>query len=79
VFWKIVVPLTIIAFVFGFPIAEFMVHGLDASLWRNTIQAPSVWFTAMVHSLGWDSLLVYRDMGIGQTKALGLYGRSALA
>lgn len=78
-FWKIFVPLTIVAFVLGFPIAEFMVHGLDASLWPNTIQAPSVWFTAMVHSFGWDSLIAYRDMAIGQTKALGPYGRSALA
>jgi type IV secretion system protein VirD4 len=78
-FWKIFVPLTMLAFVLGFPVAEFMVHGLDASLWPNTIQAPSVWFTAMVHSLGWDSLIAYRDMAIGQTKALGPYGRSALA
>ena len=78
-FWKIFVPLTIVALVLGFPIAEFMVHGLDASLWPNTIQAPSVWFTAMVHSFGWDSLIAYRDMAIGQTKALGPYGRSALA
>lgn len=51
-FWKIFVPLIIVALVFGFPVAEFMVHGFDASLWPNTIQAPSVWFTAMVRSFG---------------------------
>jgi type IV secretion system protein VirD4 len=78
-FWKIFVPLTIAAFVLGFPIAEFMVHGFDASLWPNTIHAPSAWFTAMVHSYGWDCLLAYRDMAIGQTKALGPYGRIAFA
>lgn len=78
-FWKIFVPLSIVAFVFGFPVAEFMVHGLDASLWPDTIQAPSVWFTAMLNSRGWDSLLAYRDMAFGQTKALGPYGRTALA
>lgn len=78
-FWKIFVPLTIMAFVLGLPVAEFMVHGLDASLWPNTIQAPSVWFTAMRDSWGWDSLLAYRDMAFGQTKALGPYGRTALA
>ncbi|KQT09260.1 MULTISPECIES: type IV secretory system conjugative DNA transfer family protein [unclassified Bradyrhizobium] len=78
-FWKIFVPLTILAFLFGFPVAEFMVHGFDASLWPNTIQPPSVWFTAMRDSWGWDSLLAYRDMTFGQTKALGSYGRTALA
>lgn len=78
-FWKIFVPLTIMAFLFGFPVAEFIVHGLDASLWPNTIQAPSVWFTAMRNSWGLDSLLAYRDMAFGQTKALGPYGRTALA
>ncbi|WP_061022090.1 type IV secretory system conjugative DNA transfer family protein [Bradyrhizobium sp. CCH5-F6] len=78
-FWKIFVPLTIMAFLFGFPVAEFTVHGLDASLWPNTIQPPSVWFTAMRNSWGLDSLLAYRDMAFGQTKALGPYGRTALA
>ncbi|TYO64276.1 TraM recognition domain-containing protein [Bradyrhizobium hipponense] len=78
-FWKIFVPLTMMAFVLGFPVAEFMVHGLDASLWPNTIQAPSAWFSAMLHSWGRDSLLAYRDMAFGQTKALGPYGRAALA
>ncbi|MGY4329430.1 type IV secretion system protein VirD4 [Bradyrhizobium sp. LB7.2] len=78
-FWKICVPLSILAFVFGFPVAEFMVHGLDASLWQNTIQAPSVWFTAMANSYGLDSLAAYRDMAFGQTNALGPYGRTALA
>jgi type IV secretion system protein VirD4 len=78
-FWKIFVPLALGAFVFGFPIAEFMVHGFDASLWPNTIQVPSAWFTAMVDSFGMDSLAAYRDMAFGQTKALGPYGRTALA
>lgn len=78
-FWKIFVPLTILAFLFGFPVAEFMMHGLDASLWPNTIQAPSVWFSAMLHSWGRDSLTAYHDMAFGQTKALGPYGRTALA
>jgi type IV secretion system protein VirD4 len=78
-FWKIFVPLTLLAFVFGFPIADFVVHGLDASLWPNRIEAPSVWFTAMANSFGLDSLFAYRDMAFGQTKALGPYGRSALA
>ncbi|MEW6151591.1 MAG: type IV secretory system conjugative DNA transfer family protein [Pseudomonadota bacterium] len=78
-FCKIFVPLTILAFLFGFPVAEFMVHGFDASLWPNTIQPPSVWFTAMRDSWGLDSLLAYRDMAFGQTKALGPYGRTALA
>ena len=78
-FWKIFVPLLLLAFVFGFPVAEFMVHGLDASLWPNTIQAPSVWFTAMADNYGLDSLAAYRDIAFGQTKALGPYGRSALA
>jgi type IV secretion system protein VirD4 len=78
-FWKIFMPLTLAAFVFGFPVADFVLHGLDASLWPDTIQPPSVWFTAMADSLGRDSLFAYRDMAFGQTKALGPYGRGALA
>lgn len=77
-FWKVFVPLSLFAFVFGFPIADFVVHGLYIALWPNTIQTPSAWFAAMADSLGRDSLFAYRDMAFGQTKALGPHGRIAL-
>src|SRR5258708_8223111 len=78
-FSKVVIPTTLAAFAFGFPIAELTVHGLDLSLWPVIAQHPWAWFSAMANSYGLESLSIYRDMAFGRTNSLGPAGRLAAA
>lgn len=78
-FWKVFVPVALAAFVFGFPIAEYAVHGFDLSLWPANVQHPAAWFSVMIDSYGLGPLSVYRDMAFGHTNSLGPVGRSAFA
>jgi len=78
-FWKFSLPFTLIAFVFGFPVAVFVVHGLDMSLWPEVAQRPSAWFSVMVNSYGLGAFSIYRDMAFGHTNSLGPAGRLAAA
>ena len=78
-FWKVFLPITLVAFAFGFPAAEFAVHGLDMSLWPDVAQRPSAWFSVMVKTYGLGSLSIYRDMAVGHTNSLGPTGPLAAA
>lgn len=78
-FWKIFVPVTIVAYLFGFPVAEIAVHGFDLSLWPEEVKRPSAWFSVMVESYGIEPLRIYRDMAFGQTQSLGPAGLIAAA
>lgn len=78
-FWKAFIPVTIAAFVFGFPVAEYAIHGFDMSLWPNVAQRPAAWFAMMFDSYGLGALSVYEQMAFGHTNSLGPVGRSALA
>ncbi|UYO54615.1 type IV secretory system conjugative DNA transfer family protein [Rhodopseudomonas palustris] len=78
-FWKIFVPITIVAYLFGFPVAEFAVHGFYPSLWPEAVQRPSAWFSVMVGSYGIEPLRIYRNMVFGQTQSLGPSGLIAAA
>lgn len=75
-FWKFFAALTLaaLAFLLGFPIAEFVVHGFDLSLWPTTVRPPGDWFAVMEQSRGLASLAAYRDMLLGHTEAFGPLG-----
>lgn len=75
--WIIFATLSFFAFVFGFPIAEYTVHGIDTALWPGDVKQPGVWFSALVSSTGWDSMQIYQDMASGRTTSFGTTGLSA--
>jgi type IV secretion system protein VirD4 len=77
--WKFFAALTLaaLAFVFGFPIAQVAVHGLNLSLWPKTVRSPADWFSILLQSRGLDSLVAYRDMLLGRTEAFGPLGLPA--
>lgn len=78
-FWRFFVPVSLAAFVFGFPAAELVVHGLDLSMWPPDVRKPVDWFAEMIQSFGLVSLETYRDMVFGRTHALGPLGLRAFA
>lgn len=38
------IPYIFVIFLFGYPIASSIVHGLDPSLWPTEVIAPGAWF-----------------------------------
>jgi hypothetical protein len=48
----IALGLTIAAFIFGFPVAEIVIHGFDISLWPVGVKHPSDWFAALISNYG---------------------------
>jgi type IV secretion system protein VirD4 len=75
---KYVAPgLAIVAFVFGFPTAQIMIHGFDISLWPVGVKHPSDWFAALISSYGLNPLGVYADLLFSRTNGVGIYGRLA--
>lgn len=73
-----VVPLAIVALIFGFPLAELMVHGLNTSLWPTGVARPSAWFESWIDSYTLKPLWTYVEVFIGRTNSLGPYGRLTL-
>jgi type IV secretion system protein VirD4 len=78
-FWKVFIPVTLLAYTFGFPIAEFAVHGWNLSLWPVVAQRPSAWFFKLATSYGLGPLSIYKQMLFDGTNSLGPVGRLALA
>lgn len=77
--WIIFAILTVFSFVFGFPAAEYAVHGWHSAFWPTGVSMPGTWFTVMVHSYGLDCLRVYHSLALGQTASFGALGLPVLA
>lgn len=70
--------LAVLAFVFGFPAAEYAVHGWHPAFWPAGVSMPGTWFSAMRNSYGLDSLRAYRLLAMGQTASFGSLGLPVL-
>ncbi|MBR1034620.1 hypothetical protein [Bradyrhizobium liaoningense] len=66
--------LTIVTIVFGFPAAEYAVHGTNISFWPASVRHPDAWFVAMRDSFGLATLRAYYNLPLGQTEAFGALG-----
>jgi hypothetical protein len=77
--WIIFVALTLIAFLLGFPAAEYAVHGWYPGSWPADVREPEVWFSALANSYGLNAMRAYRLMALGQTASLGTLGLPVLA
>jgi hypothetical protein len=67
-----------IAFLLGFPAAEYAVHGYYPGSWPVDVRGPEVWFSALANSYGLDALRAYRLLALGQTTSLGALGLPVL-
>lgn len=77
--WFIFTTLSVFAFVFGFPIAAYTIHGIDTLMWPSEVKQPGAWFNTLINSSGLESLQVYRDMALGRTTSFGAVGLAALS
>jgi hypothetical protein len=76
--WIIFAAFTLIAFLLGFPAAEYAVHGWHPGSWPVDVRGPEVWFSALANSYGSDALRAYRLLALGQTTSLGALGLPVL-
>lgn len=65
--------------VLGYPVAAFVVHGLEPALWPAQVTSPSQWFGNLVSLEAYKALVAYADILIGRSPAFTSYGPILMA